>query len=181
MPDEAHYCPNCGYDFFQDENFEPEVSSTETNSNGKIILAAIAIVVILAAGIMIGMGMGGNTQQADDAPEHVVDLTITEVLGYTGSSSYTLYTEAIFNKVPSDLKGYNVKTTYIDKNGTEIGYETETLKNVYYDTDYALSFGHYTSYKKPDPGSVKIEIIKDGKTVDTFTNNIDQSKIKFLN
>lgn len=45
--------------------------------------------------------------------------------------SYTLYTEAIFNKVPNDLKGYNVKTTYYDANDSEIGHETETLDNIY--------------------------------------------------
>ena len=81
----------------------------------------------------------------------------------------------------TELKGYNVKTTYVDVNGTEIGFETETLSNVYYDTDYPISFGFYTTYKKPNPDHVNVEIIKDGKTIENFTQKIDQGKIQYLN
>ena len=91
------------------------------------------------------------------------------------------YTEALFNNVPSNLKGYNIKTTYIDANGSEIGYEIEKLDDVYYDSSYALTFGHYTTYKLPDPDHVNVEIIKDGKTIDNYTAKIDQSKIDYLN
>ena len=93
----------------------------------------------------------------------------------------TINAEAIFNKVPDDSKGYNVKTRYYDSNGTEIGHETETLDNIYYDSEYSLSFGHYNTYKLPDPDHVTVEIIKDGKVVDNYTEKIDKSKIDYLN
>ena len=186
LPNQAHFCGNCGYDFFENNDAKQSVSDNLGGifSNSKIFIVIIAIVIIVAAGAFIAMGLGGNNQASDDN-QHAVDLTITEVNGYSSSSSspksYSLYTYAIFNKVPSNLDGYNVITTYFDVNDTEIGHETETLSNVYYDTDYPISFGFYTTFKKPNPDHVTVEIIKDGKTVDTFTSKIDQGKIEFLN
>ncbi|MBQ2666357.1 hypothetical protein [Methanobrevibacter sp.] len=186
VPNLAHYCGNCGYDFF-DKNESKQPISTNVGSmlpDGKLLFVLIAIVIIVAAGVVLSVTLGGN-QQASEDNQHEVDLTITEVNGYSSSSaspmSYSLYTDAIFNKVPSNLKGYNIKTTYYDENDTVIGEEIETLSNVYYDTDYSITFGYYTTYKKPNPDHVTVEIIKEGKTIDSFTSKIDQGKIKFLN
>ena len=191
LPDEAHFCVDCGYDFFK-KSTKPTVlqssSSDSIFSNGKIFLILIAIVVVVGAVVILNSGIGGhNNPNADaaDAGEHPVDLAITKVGGWDDNSSskksYTLHTEAIFNKVPSDLKGYNVKTTYLDKNNNEIGHEIETLDNVYYKTNYAISFAYYKTYQKPNPDHVNVEIIKDGKTVDNFTSKVDKNKIEFLN
>lgn len=181
---EAHFCANCGHDFFDNQP-----SSIKRGggffSDGKIFLVLIAIVIIVGAGIFISMGLGGhNDTPTVNVPKHEVDLTISDVSGWDSSSgkkSYTLYTSAIFNKVPSDIKGYNVKTTYVNVNGTEIGNEIETLSDVYYDSNYALDFGYYTTYKKPNPDHVNVEIIKDGKVIDNFTSKIDKSSIDYLN
>lgn len=189
LPDEAHFCVECGHDFFKKDDSSPVVRRTNNSDsiflNGKIFIVLIAIVIVIGAGIILSFGFGGNGDNTVDEAEHLVDLTITEVDGWDndGSSkkSYTLYTEALFNKVPSDLKGYNVKTTYVDENGSDIGYEIESLDDIYYDTNYALSFGHYTTYKKPNPDHVNVEIIKDGKTIENFTSKIDQGKIDYLN
>ncbi|WP_295603002.1 zinc ribbon domain-containing protein [uncultured Methanobrevibacter sp.] len=179
VPDDARFCMDCGYSFIESG------TASSVLSNGRIFLVIIAVVVILG---LIVIGMSGNNNNADAADKvedaSVVDLTITDVGGYDSSSgkkSYTLYTEALFNKVPDDLKGYNVKTTYYDSNDTRIGHETETLENVYYDSEYSLMFGYYTTYKLPDPDHVTVEIIKDGKTVDSFTEDIDKNKIDYLN
>ena len=179
VPDDAKFCMDCGY-AFSDSGIGSNIFS-----NGKIFLVIIAVVVILG---LIVIGMNGNGNNADTTPTvedtSQVDLTITDVGGYDSSSSkksYTLYTEAIFNKVPDDLKGYNVKTTYYNSNDTKIGHETETLENIYYDSEYPLMFGYYTTYKLPDPDHVTVEIIKDGKVVDTFTEDINTDKIDYLN
>lgn len=185
LPDDAHFCGNCGYDFFKKDTASKSSLRNGSGFDGKILLAIIVIVAIIVVGIFFAIGSGSNNSTAENADVSEVDLTITEVNGYTSSSanpqSYSLYTQALFNKVPSDLKGYNVKTTYLDENDTAIGFETETLSNIYYDSDYSLSFGYYTTYKKPNPDHVTVEIIKDGKTIDNFTQKIDQGKIKFLN
>lgn len=185
LPDDAHYCGNCGYDFFKKDELPVTGNSTKTGFDAKIFLAIIVIAAIILVGIFFAMGSGANNQTGDVADVSEVDLTITEVNGYDSDSSnpksYSLYTEAIFNKVPSDKKGYNVKTTYFDENGTEIGFETETLSNIYYDTDYPISFGYYTTFKKPIADRVTVEVIKDSKTIDNFTQKIDQGKIEFLN
>ena len=185
-----YFCVDCGYDFLK-KSTKPTVlqssSSDSIFSNGKIFLILIAIVVVVGAVVILNSGIGGHDNNADaaDAGEHPVDLTITKVGGWDDNSSskksYTLHTEAIFNKVPSDLKGYNVKTTYLDKNNNEIGHEIETLDNVYYKTNYAISFAYYKTYQKPNPDHVNVEIIKDGKTVDNFTSKVDKNKIEFLN
>ena len=177
VPDDAKFCGNCGHNF-------DDAPVTSNNFNiGKIFpLIIVAIVIIAAILIITGFTGNGQSDSAEDA-EHVV-LTISDVGGWystSGKQSYTLYTEALFTSVPSDMKEYVIKTTYMDKNDTEIGHETEKLKNVYYDTDYSISFGHYTSYTKPHPDYVKVEIIKDGKVVDTYTDQIDTKKISYLN
>ena len=180
VPDEAKFCMDCGY------SFQKAGTNSAMNgifSNGKIFLLIIAVVVILGLAVI---AMTGNNQTSDnpvDDAEHV-DLTITGVGGWdsdSGKKSYTLYTEAIFNKVPENMDGYNVKTTYYDSNDESIGHETETLDNIYYDSYYALSFGFYTTYKLPDPDHVTVEIMKDGKVIDTKKKKIDTNKIDYLN
>ncbi|WP_407393086.1 zinc ribbon domain-containing protein [Methanobrevibacter sp.] len=179
-PDDAKFCGSCGY------NFEAAAGSKNSSifKNGKIFLILIAAVVIIGAAFILTSEPGGNDSSgnADDAKH--VDLTISEVSGWqsdSGKKSYTLYTEALFNKVPSDLKGYLIKTTYYDENDTKIGHETEKLQNVYYDSDYEISFGFYDTYTKPNPDHVKVEIIKDGNVIDRYTEKIDKNKIEFLN
>ena len=178
LPDNAKFCMDCGYSIKDDAGTGFNFSLPTL-----FIILIIAVLVVGGAFIITSMGSGNSHDDANDV-EHV-DLTITEVSGWDSSSSgkktYSLHTDAIFNKVPSDVKGYNVKTTYYDSNDTEIGHETETLDNVYYESSYALTFGFYSTYKIPDPDHVTVEIIKDGKVVDTFTEKVDQSKIDYLN
>lgn len=180
VPDDVKFCMDCGHSFeVKAEN------SSNIFSNGKIFLVIIAIVAIVGLIVIATTGNGndnGNVDVVDDV-DHV-DLTITDINGWdsdSGKQSYTLYTEALFNNVPDDLKGYNIKTSYYDSNDTMIGYETEKLENVYYDSSYSISFGHYTTYKLPDPDYVKVEIINGGKVIDTFTEKIDTNKIDYLN
>ncbi len=180
VPDDAKFCMDCGYAF--DDNQSAKKFSVST-----LFIILIAAVLIIGGIFILTSGSGSNNSSSDvDNVEHV-DLTISQVNGwdYAGDSdskpSYTLYTEAIFNSVPSDLKGYNLKTRYYDSNNTEIGHETETLDNIYYDTNYPISFGHYTTYKLPDADHVTVEIIKNGKVIDNYTEKIDKSKIDYLN
>ena len=174
VPDDAKFCMDCGYSFDNAENANKFSLST-------LFIILIAAVLVIGGIFILTSGSGNDTSSGDvvDDVDHV-DLTISDVLGwdYSGDSdskpSYTLYTEAIF-------KGYNVKTIYYDSNGTEIGHATETLENIYYESNYALSFGHYTTYKLPDADHVTVEIIKSGKVIDSYTENIDKSKIDYLN
>ena len=183
LPDDAKFCMDCGYTID-----DSGTSKSNIFSNGTIFIVLIVIVLVIGGIVIFSSGLGtNNNSNADDLAQnqHAVSLTITDVSGwdskYDGKHSYSLYTEAIFNKVPDDKKGYNIKTRYYDSNGTEIGHETETLDNIYYDSEYALSFGHYITYKLPDPDHVTVEVIKDGKVVDNFTEKIDKSKIDYLN
>ena len=181
LPDDAKFCMDCGYSIEKDDK-----KSSNMFSNGTIFIVLIAVVLVIGAIFILTSTLGGNSPSnetvVDDANH--VDLTITEVNGWDSEddkTSYTLYTDAIFNNVPDDLKGYNVKTTYYDSNGTAIGHVTEKLDNVYYDTDYPIGFGHYTTYKLPDPDHVTVEIIKGGKTIDSYTEQIDKNQIDYLN
>lgn len=181
LPDNAKFCMDCGY------SIENTNSSTGFNFPLPTLFIIIIVAILVIGGVFIltsSFGGGNGASDVVDNAEHV-DLTISDVSGWDSDddskSSYTLYTEALFNSVPDDLKGYNVKTTYYNTNDTEIGHETETLSNVYYDSDYALSFGYYTTYKMPDPDHVTVEIIKDGKVIDNFTEKIDRNSIDYLN
>lgn len=181
VPDDAKFCMDCGYAFNgkQDKNLF---------ANGSIFLILIAVILVVGGIFIITSSFGGgdSSQAVVDDVEHV-DLTITGVGGWDNPAdsdskeSYCLYTEAIFNNVPDNIKGYNVKTIYYDSNGTEIGHETEKLENVYYDSDYAISFGFYTAFKLPDPDHVTVEIILNGKVIDNYTEKIDRNKIDYLN
>ena len=182
LPDDARFCMDCGY------TLEKPESGGFLNGLPLPTIFIILIVAILVIGgaFILSTGSGDNKKAPDKSDEvtHAVDLTITDVGGWDSDSSkksYTLYTEAIFNSVPDDLKGYNVKTTYYDSNGSEIGHETETLDNVYYDSQYSISFGFYTTYKLPDPDHVTVEIINGGKVIDSYTEHIDKNKIDYLN
>ena len=194
LPENAKFCMDCGYSIDSESN----QGNSNIFSNGSIFIILIVAVLLIGGIFVLTSNFGGHDTpvQDDVKDQHAVDLTITDVKGWDSDdyddsdvsddyddsdASYTLYTEAIFNSVPDDLKGYNVKTTYFDANDSEIGHETETLENVYYDSEYALSFGFYTTYKLPDPDHVKVEIIKDGKVIDTFSEKIDKNKIDYLN
>ena len=180
--DDVKFCIDCGYSFSKNSS----AKNLNILSNGKIFLAIIAIILIFGAAFILTSGNGNNDVATDsgDNAEHV-DLTITDVLyydsDYDNKTSYTIYTEALFLDVPSNLKGYLVKTSYYDKNDTLLGQETEKLSNVYYDSDYSISFGHYTSYKKLNLDHVNVEIIKSGETIDNFTAKVDRNKIDYLN
>lgn len=180
VPDDAKFCMNCGYNF-------DETDGKDSNlfKNGKIFLILIAIVVIVGALFIFTTGSNNNTSSNAVGDVDHVALTITDVGGWDSDSSskksYTLYTQALFNSVPDKTKGYMLKTIYYDKDNKQIGQETESLDYVYYDSDYALSFGHYTTYNKPDPDHVTVQVIKDGKIIDNYTEEIDTSKIDYLN
>ncbi len=181
LPDNAKFCMDCGYTF--EEKGKGTLSSFPLPTLFIILIVAI---LLIGGAFILSSSFKDNTKAPDKSDEvtHAVDLTITDVSGWdsdSGKKSYTLYTEAIFNKVPDNLKGYNVKTTYYDTNGSEIGHETETLDNVYYDSNYALSFGFYTTYKLPNPDHVTVEIINGGKVIDSYTEQIDKNKIDYLN
>ena len=160
VPDDAKFCMDCGYSF--DTNGISNKFSTST-----LFIILIAAVLIIGGIFILTSGHNNNAPSKDvvDDADHV-DLTISDVGGWdsgddNGSQlSFTLYTEALFNNVPNDIKGYNIKTIYYDSNDTEIGHETEKLDNVYYDSDYPISFGYYTTYKMPDADHVAVEIIK---------------------
>ena len=177
--DDVKFCMDCGYRFAEGASKK----GSSSLSDGKIFLVIIAVILLAGAAIIFNMGNDSNSSgNAVDDVEHV-DLTIKEVSGYEsdydGKTRYTIYTEALFMEVPSDMSGYIVKTSYCDKNGTVLGQETEKLSYVYYDTDYDISFGYYDSYKKLDLDHVNVEIIKGGKTIDNFTANVDKNKIGF--
>ena len=181
LPDNAKFCMDCGYTF--EEKGKGTLSSFPLPTLFIILIVAI---LLIGGAFILSSSFKDNTKAPDKSNDvtHAVDLTITDVSGWdsdSGKKSYTLYTEAIFNKVPDNLKGYNVKTTYYDTNGSEIGHETETLDNVYYDSNYALSFGFYTTYKLPNPDHVTVEIINGGKVIDSYTEQIDKNKIDYLN
>ena len=181
LPDNAKFCMDCGYTF--EEKGKGTLSSFPLPTLFIILIVAI---LLIGGAFILSSSFKDNTKAPDKSDEvtHAVDLTITDVSGWdsdSGKKSYTLYTEAIFNKVPDNLKGYNVKTTYYDTNGSEIGHETQTLDDVYYDSNYALSFGFYTTYKLPNPDRVTVEIINGGKVIDSYTEHIDKNKIDYLN
>ena len=181
LPDNAKFCMDCGYTL--EEKSEGMLSSFPLPTLFIILIVAI---LLIGGAFILSSSFKDNSKAPDKSDEvtHAVDLTITDVSGWdsdSGKKSYTLYTQAIFNRVPDNLKGYNVKTTYYDANGSEIGHETETLDNVYYDSNYALSFGFYNTYKLPDPDHVTVEIINGGKVIDSYTEQIDKNKIDYLN
>lgn len=190
LSDDSKFCIECGYDFSKSNTSKANFVSKKIQDNdsifmnGKIFL--VLIVIVLIVGAVFILGSTGNQNASDNSPAKSpseVALTITEVNGYDGSvgnkTAYTFYVEALFTKVPSDTDGYIVKTIYCDSNNTEIGSTIESLSQIYYDSDYALSFGYYTSYKLVKVDNVKVQIIKDNEVIDEFTSKVDQNKIGF--
>lgn len=178
--EDAKFCMDCGY------GMDDEQSKFNSNlfSNGSIFIILIAIVLVIG-GILI-LTSFADVDDHDNQDVGHVDLTVTEVGGWDNNdsdskASYTLYANAIFNSVPDDIDGYNVKTSYYDSNDTEIGHDIETLENIYYESEFSISFGYYTTYKLPNPDHVTVEIIKDGKVIDTFREKVDKNSIDFLN
>lgn len=186
LPDDSNFCLECGYDFSRKTSKSGGLPSKSDDSNiflnGKIFL--VVIVIILIVGAILIFSSNGNDGGADDAkPTSGVDLTISDVKGYDGGSgsdkSYTYYVEVLFTKVPNNKDEYLIKTVYYDENNTEVGNTIESLSNVYYDTDFPISIGHYTAYKLVKVDNVKVQIIKDGKVLDEFSSKVDQNKIRW--
>ncbi|WP_407415392.1 zinc ribbon domain-containing protein [Methanobrevibacter sp.] len=179
LPNGVQFCPDCGHSFNK--------TKIDIFSNGKILIILIVAVLVIGGIFILTSSTGGDNgnNKVNDDGTHVF-LTITDVSGWDtrdGSfkSNYMLYTSALFTKVPDDIKGYMIKTTYYDKNSSQIGQETESLEQIYYDSDNSISFGHYTTSVKPDPDYVVVQIIKDENIIDNYTEKIDQSKIDYLN
>jgi hypothetical protein len=55
----------------------------------------------------------------------------------------------------------------------------DSLANVYYDTNYAISVGYHTSYKHMDIDSVKVEILKEDKVIKECSTKVDKNKFNF--
>ena len=182
LPDKAQFCMNCGYNLEKDNNKR----NSHVFSNGYIFIALIVVVLIIGGILIATSGFVGNDSSDNVSGDMDVSMTITEVNGWVNDndnnkSSYTLYTYVIFNRVPGNLKDYNIKTTYYNSSDEEIGHEIENLDNIYHDASYPIGIGYYTTYKLPDPEKVSVEIIKDGKVVGEFKENIDKNKLSFLN
>ena len=190
LEDGSHFCNDCGYNFQGDANSSESLSNLSTY--GKVFIVLIAFIVVVGALFVFNMGMNSNAPVStpatvsDDSVEHV-ELTITEVSGYKydyeNDTSYDLMTSALFTKLPSDYDGYIVKTSYYDANGKLISHVTETLSSIIYDDEdagqYPFGFGFAYTHKKPNPDYATVEIIKNGKTIDNYTFEVDQSDIDF--
>lgn len=188
-------CPKCGKDLPDESQFCLECGTRISNpaasrnlsifSNGKIFLALIFIVLIIG-GILIFAGGGDHSNDVNDKVDKEAsefDFIIKEINAYDsdngGKTSYTYYLYVLFNKVPSNKDGYLLKTTYYDKNDTELGSEIETLSSAYYDSDYGNSVGHYTSYKYIDVDHAKLQVIKDDRVIKESEAKLDKNKIDF--
>ena len=184
VPDESKFCLACGYHLDNNESGKEE---SRVFSNGKIFFF-LFFVVLIAGGILI-FSMGGNgsnsnnqsvdSEMAKEASEF--SFTISDVNGYYSkeNKNYFFWTEVLFQKVPSNQKDYIVKVTYLDENNTDIGHEMDSLANVYYDTNYAISVGYHTSYKHMDIDSVKVEILKEDKVIKECSTKVDKNKFNF--
>lgn len=137
------------------------------------------------------MGVGNNNGNGGGVQSDNIEFTITEVVGYSYTydeddevkTSYDLSTSALFNNVPSDLKGYMIKTTYYGANNDRIGQQTNSLEEIFFDSDdfsFPYSFGYYTSYNKLEPEYVVVEIIKSGNVITNDTFEVDKNKIEYL-
>lgn len=182
IPDESHFCLECGYSIDAKSG-----SSNLSNmlSSGKVFLALIFAVLIVGGILIFTMTGDDGGQVSDDnglsKEASQFSFTISDVNGYYSKENkdYFYWVEVLFQKVPSNLKDYIVKTTYLDENNTEVGQEIESLANAYYDTDYAISVGYHTSYKYIDVDSVKVEIIKDGNVIKEDSRKVDRNKLNF--
>ena len=190
VPDDAHFCRNCGHEFYTKGSSVP-VNSKKAGkkSNGMLVPILIAIIVILAVALFFSWGNGGG-DSGEVSESSKFGLVITEVSGSSydyddgDKTNYMLDTSALFTNIPSDMNNYIVRTTYFDKNDDRIGQVTESLSEVIYKIDdehnYPHSFGYYNSYKKLNPDHVSVEISKGGKLVANDTFEVDRNSIEFL-
>ena len=181
LPDESKFCLECGCHIY---NKNTSKSDSNLFSNFKIFLILIFIVLIIGGVLIFSMGGSDNNQTAEDSISKEASefsFTISDVNGYYSAenNNYFIWTEVLFQKVPSNQKDYIVKVTYLDGNNTDIGHEIDNLANIYYDADYALSVGYHTSYKYMDIDSVKVEIIKDDQVIKEATSKVDKNKFNF--
>lgn len=182
IPDESHFCLECGCSI---DGKSGHSKISDKFSNGKIFLALIFVVLIVGGALILTMGGNGNPQPgADDELAKEAgkfSFTISDVNGYYSDDNkdYFYWVDVLFHKVPSNQKDYIVRTTYLDANGTDVGHETESLANVYYDTNYPISVGYHTAYKYIDVDSVKVEIMRDGNVIKEGTCKADKNKFNF--
>lgn len=180
VADNIHFCSNCGYDFQTDS------SQNSISGYGKIFAVLIAFIVVIGALVILNFGMNIHSQEpavtvAEDDGD--IDLTISEVSGYKYDDVFTIHTSAFFSNIPSDLKGYMIKTTYFDSKDERIGQQTDSLSNIIIDTDdwdYPHYFGYYDSHKKLDPEYVTVEIIKNKEVIVNDTFEVDRNSIEYL-
>ena len=135
------------------------------------ILIPIVVVVIIIAGIAIFSG--DLFYNPDD-----ISITITDISGYSGDTSYYYYVNAIFSHLPSNTEGYFLKTTYYDSNGNSLATTTEGL-NMVQDSEYGSTFAYYDSPKQLDIDHAKVEITHNGEVIKEVEGDFDKNKLDF--
>ncbi len=202
LPDDAQFCNKCGYSVLvEDEKVEASKKEetpkkdmdkilfnetpNESKTDDKVfsskkpslnlpknkILIPIVVVVIIIAGIAIFSS--DLFYNPDD-----ITITITDISGYSGDTSYYYYVNAIFSHLPSKTEGYFLKTTYYDSNGNSLATTTEGLNTVT-DNEYGSTFAYYDSPKQLNIDHAKIEIVHDGKVIKEVNGDFDKNKLDF--
>ena len=207
IPDEAHFCGNCGYEFIDSQPAQPDsISQKSLFGSGKIFLILIVVILVVGSAFILTSGMGNGNENSKSLNQGIdssnqnsankdLEMVITKVEGdsYTyddyegvkGETEYMLMTSALFYNVPADLKEYIIKTTYYDKNNESIAQQSEGLSTVLMgwqssDYDYPYVFGIVSFYKKLEPEYATVEIIKDKNVIINETFEIDKNSINYL-
>ena len=121
-PDNAKFCIECAQSLegvpINKEEKPPQKSGKNEGSTvlGCAILIAIVAIVIVAVGFLF-MGWGGDDTGSDNITLMFGDVYAYDYKDSDGKIIYDYFVNGYFNKMPSDIEKYMVKTKYCDSNG----------------------------------------------------------------
>ena len=183
-PDNAKFCIECaesleGVPINKEE--KPPKKSEESNGSvalGCGIMIVIAAIVIVAVGFLF-LGWGGG-----DAGQENITIMFSEVYAYDskdsdGKINYDYFVNGYFNKMPSDVEKYMVKTKYFDSSGKELASTTKRLSDFEYEVKmgYSSIISLYYTQNYIDVDHVCVQILKDNQVVGEFNETMDKNKL----
>ena len=182
--DVAIFCKSCGHDLsdlterMKDSDRKVPSKNKESANKSLNIKIIAAIILIIAIVAVAALSFNGNSNE--EAESQNITLIKEYTHGYAflndkGDAVYNYDLKGVLKNLPDDFKGYELRTTYYDKNNNYVAEEVNSyMKNVFESSKKSQpSFlGAYQTHNFVNVSHIKLEMTDPNGTV-VFNDTVD--------